>query len=203
VIKGKATIESVIQLYERGELYQHYQRLASPKISGDEFQRCFLRENPSSIYFLTQLIEEVTGESTAAPAVYRLLSKKQKKKVIDARHYSKESFFSFFRFIRSATKEQLRRYGHPAGLYFLAVDMETQGGAHPGQLYRCVGKKKWLYYLVGERANDISWQPRLLDLSVIRIDAICNFLKNSYHKDREKFFNVYGSKGCQRIRVTD
>ena len=203
----QATIESIIQLYERGELHQHYQHLASPSIAGEEFQRCFDRENPSSIYFLTQLIEEVTGESTAAPAVYRLLSKKQKKKVIDARHYSKESFFSLFRFIRSATKEQLQRYGHPAGLYFLARDMEDEGfdtlrtqpkgGAHPGQLYRCVGQKKWLQYLVGERASDLSWQPRSLDLSVSRIDAICNFLKDSYHKDREQFFNVYGSKaGC-------
>jgi len=78
---SSSTIENIIQLYEQGELYQHYQRLASLSVAGDEFRRCFDRENPSSIYFLAQLVEEVTGESTAAPAVYRLLSKKQKKKV--------------------------------------------------------------------------------------------------------------------------
>jgi len=190
-----STIETIIQWYEQGELYQHYQRLASLSVAGDEFRRCFDRENPSSIYFLAQLVEEVTGESTAAPAVYRLLSKKQKKKVIAPKYYSKESFCDFFRFLSAATKEQLQRYGHPAGLYFLAVDMEPQG--HPIQLYRFVGKKKWLEYLVGERANALSWQPKSLGMGVSQIDAACKFLFDSYLQDKEQFFNVYGSKaGC-------
>ena len=58
---NEATIESIIQLYERGELHQHYERLTSPSIAGDEFKRCFDKENPSSIYFLAQLIEKASN----------------------------------------------------------------------------------------------------------------------------------------------
>jgi len=202
-----STIETIIQWYEQGELYQHYQCLTSLSVASDgfdtlrtqpkEFQRCFDRENPSSIYFLAQLIEEVTGESTATSIVYELLAEKQQKRVINPKAYSKGIFFDLFRFLSAATKEQLQRYGHPAGLYFLASDMETQEGTRPSQLYRCVGRKKWLQYLVGEQANGIDWQPRLIDLSISQIDEACSFLLDSYLQDREQFFDVYGSKaGC-------
>jgi len=196
-------MESIIQLYEQGELHQHYQRLTSPEISGDEFQRCFLRENPFSIYFLAQLIEEATGESTAATDVYELLTKKQQKRVINPRAYSKETFFDLFRLIRSATDIKLQRYGHPAGLYFLARDV----GAHPEQLYLFVRKKQWLQYLVCERANKLYWQPKRIELNLSDIDAVCNFLKESYLQDKERFFNTYGSKaGCvflaQKLKIS-
>jgi len=184
-MKGKAKVESIIPLYEQGELHQHYQRLASPKISGDEFQRCFLKENPFSIYFLAQLIEEATGDSTAATDVYKLLTKKQQNRVIYPRAYSKETFFDLFKFIRSATKKQLQQYGHPYGLYFLARDMEARSGpAHPEQLPFFVGKKKRLQYLLGERASKLGfdWRPRCIRLSLSDIDAVSNFLKESYLK---------------------
>ena len=89
-MEGKATMESIVQLYEQGELHQQYQRLASTEISGDEFRRCFLKENPFSIYFLAQLLEEATGESTAATDVYKLLTKKRQHRVIYPSAYSKE-----------------------------------------------------------------------------------------------------------------